>query len=162
MSILVLSLYRNLEAVLNCTDVAHILLKNHDSFVATTVAQIATIKTPPSSAIILPRSKIFNVSHDGAGYINPCFEPTRKMASDEQPVEYAMFCKLFLRLFGLYYFKDDSRTRRILTDAWLFFVAFVFLVTAIQAFVQQIGRSEFQLTRDSFGVLLICMTKNLA
>lgn len=72
-------------------------------------------------------------------------------------VEYAMFCKQFLRLFGLYYFKEDTKLRRCLTDTWLWFVAFVFLLTAVQALILQLGRSEFELTRDSFGVLLICI-----
>lgn len=78
------------------------------------------------------------------------------MSAQSGPVEYAMFCKKFLRLFGLYYFKDDTKTRRFLTDAWMWFVSFVFFVTAIQALIQQLGRNQFELTRDSFGVLLIC------
>lgn len=73
-----------------------------------------------------------------------------------KPIEYAMFCKQFLRLFGLYYFKEDTKRKRFLTDAWMWFVSGVFLLTATQALIQQLGRSEFELTRDSFGVLLIC------
>lgn len=71
-----------------------------------------------------------------------------------------MFFKLQLRVFGLYYFKEDSERRRFFTDAWMWFVAVVFLVTGVQALIQQLGRSEFDVTKDSFGILLICMFKN--
>lgn len=79
------------------------------------------------------------------------------MTAQTGPIEYAIVCKKFLRLFGLYYFKDDSKRLRFLTNVWMWFVSFVFLLTGIQAFTQQIRRSEFVLTRDSFGVLLICI-----
>lgn len=70
--------------------------------------------------------------------------------------EYVLNCKLFLRLFGLYFFENDSKRRRLLTNAWMFFCSGLFLLTAIQALVQLLSREGFDLTNDCFGILTFC------
>lgn len=73
--------------------------------------------------------------------------------------EYALFYKKLLRLFGLYYFKDDTKITKFLRDTWMWFIASVFLLTSVQALILLLGRSEFDLKRDSFGVLLVCKSE---
>lgn len=76
-------------------------------------------------------------------------------ASSEKP-EYVLVCKRYLRIFGLYYFKNDSTFRRCITNIWMFIIGFLFLLTAVQAFYQQMTREGFNLARDCPGILTFC------
>lgn len=77
------------------------------------------------------------------------------MSTTNKP-EYVLPCKRSLRLFGLYYFKSDGNIRRFITNIWMFFIAFLFLLTALQAMYQQLNRGDFDMTRDSPGILTFC------
>lgn len=62
--------------------------------------------------------------------------------------EYVLICKQSLRYFGLYYFKEDGKVRRFLTNCWTGFTALLFLMTAMQALYQLLTAKSFELTRD--------------
>lgn len=71
-------------------------------------------------------------------------------------VEYVLSCKRFLRVFGLYHFKNDGILIKIVTTVWMFFIGFLFILTALQALYQQINRGDFNMMRDSPGILTFC------
>lgn len=75
--------------------------------------------------------------------------------------EYVLTCKRFLRLFGLYYFKSDTKLKRCVTNVWMFAITFLFLLTALQALYQQLRKEGFNIARDSPGVVTFCITKIL-
>lgn len=73
--------------------------------------------------------------------------------------EYGLVCKRFLRIFGLYYFKNDKKLRRYVTNVWMFSITFLFLLTALQALYQQLRRKGFIVTRDLPGTVTFCIKK---
>lgn len=83
------------------------------------------------------------------------------MQDPPQNVEYILICKVFLRPFGLYYFKHDTRLRRLVTNSWAVFITLLFLVTALQALYQLLTREGFDLIRDCPGILTLCKLTGL-